>query len=263
VALARSSLSRVMSELRLLIVDDERPAREKVSRLVRADSRYVLVGEAKNGVEALELIEKVAPHVVVLDITMPMVGGFEVLRAVGEARDFDVIFSTASDAHAIRAFEENAADYLVKPYDSVRLQRALDRVFQRRVAGTSLTNLTKLVEASTRQAPSRLVLHTEQGWVAVSVKDISRVSAADKYVSVTVNDSTLTVRSSMRAIQARLDPRLFVRVHRSELVHLDAVASFESFGHGDGLLTLKDGQSVVLSRTFRRHFVESYGKPGR
>lgn len=249
--------------LKLLIVDDERPAREKVARLVAEDARFVVVGQAADGIQALKQLEQLTPDVVILDITMPAIGGFEVLRAWGEPRQFDVIFSTASDAHAVLAFEENAIDYLLKPYDGARMRRALGRVYERRIQGGLGPAWGELLSSPGAGRAQRIVVRTEEGWIGIEQTKISRVSAADKYVSLRVDGQSHIVRSSLKALEQRLDPSAFVRVHRSEIVQVHAVQALSPFGHGDGLLLMKDGESVILSRTYRQQFLALFGeRPG-
>lgn len=252
-----------MTSLSVLIVDDERPARDKIRRHVSSDDRFFIVGEAENGLEALQGIDRLQPDVVFLDVTMPLIDGFDVLRAVGPERRFDVILSTASDRHAILAFEQNAVDYLLKPYDEERMKRALDRVHERRTLGTSPSSLQNLLDRAPLPRAQRLVIRTDEGWVAIDPETISRVSAADKYVTLRTSGKLHVVRSSLKAMQSQLDPALFVRVHRSEIVNMTAVQAVEPFGHGDALLMLSDGESVVLSRTFRQKFMEAFKTKSR
>jgi two-component system, LytTR family, response regulator len=239
--------------LRVLIVDDEAPARAKATRLLAADARFAKVGEAASGLEALRAIEVLAPDVVVLDVQMPGATGFDVLEALGAERRFAVVFSTAHDAHALRAFEAHAVDYLLKPYDAARFARALDKARAQLVGATERERVETLIEG---RAPVRIALRGASGWISVEVASITRLAASGKHVEVFVDGepAPIAVRQTLAAMLARLGPDRFCRVHRSEVVRLDAVVRLEPLSHGDAVLVLRDGSSVVLSRTHRRPF---------
>ena len=239
----------------VLVVDDEQPARARVQRLLRADDRFVLAGQAESGIEALREIERLGPDLLILDVQMPGLDGFEVLEALGPAPPLVVIFSTAHDEHALRAFDAHAVDYLLKPYDGERFQRALDRAHALLLAGrVSDQGFAALAVAAVR----RLVLRTEEGWLALPFDAILRVSAAGKQVCVTTADQRYLVRQSLTTIAARLDPARFVRVHRSEIVNVAAVVRLSPWQHGDGILVLSDGSTVVLTRTHRHSFIRHF-----
>jgi two-component system, LytTR family, response regulator len=242
---------------RVLVVDDERPARATVARLLAGDPRFTLEGEAASGLEALDAIDALHPNLVVLDIQMPAMNGFEMLEALGGERDFALVFSTASDAHALRAFDEHALDYLLKPYDGSRFRRALDRAFTWLAAESKSGGelVDRAVRAALGEGPRRrLVVRTASGWVSVPVADLTRISAANKRVTLHLGAEALLANQSLGSMVERLDPDRFVRVHRSEVVNVDAVARVEPWSHGDAILVLRDGSSVVLSRTYRHAF---------
>ena len=250
-----------MSGYRALIVDDERPARAKVARLLKSDARFETVGEARDGFDALAKIEALRRDLVVLDIQMPGIGGFEVLEALGPETEVVVIFSTAYEQHALRAFEANAVDYLLKPYDAARFKRALDKAHVLLAARTARPGTwSGLIQAAaTKNARNRLVVKSADGaWVTVPLDAIVRITAANKHVSVFTSDGRYLVRQPLSAIAARLDPARFVQVHRSEIVRVDAVSRLEPWTHGDMILVLSDGATVVLTRTHRRAFLERF-----
>jgi two-component system LytT family response regulator len=247
---------------RVLVVDDERPARAKVARLLEGDRRFVLAGEASDGLEALERVEALSPDLIVLDVQMPGIDGFEVLDALGAERDPAIVFSTAHDEYALRAFDANAVDYLLKPYDVDRFRRALDKARAQLAAGRAGGEpVAGLLAAADPGGSRRLVLKTAAGWVPLPLASVLRASAAGKYVEVHSTEGRHLARQSLRALAARLDPARFVRVHRGEIVNVGAVARLEPWAHGDGLLTLSDGSAVVLSRTYRRAFLERFRPP--
>lgn len=245
----------------MLAVDDEAPARAQIARFLASDPRFVLAGEATNGLEALRALEAIAPDVVVLDVKMPRMGGLEVLEALEPERRPVIIFATAFDAHAVRAFDANAVDYLLKPYDRARFARALDKAWAQlsfgELAQRNAASLASAVQTALQAQPrTRLALRTASGWVSVALDELVRISAAGKHVHVFAGGAPLIVRQTLATILARLDPHRFVRVHRSEIVNVEAVASVEPWTHGDAILVLRDGSSLVLSRTYRRAFLE-------
>lgn len=250
----------------VLVVDDEAPARAKVKRFLADAHRFSLAGEAQDGAEAVARIEALKPDLVLLDIQMPGLTGFEVLEALGPERCPEVIFSTAYDQFALKAFDAHAVDYLLKPYDVGRFRKALDKARARLDAGRSdaahLQALLSSVERTREKPLERLLVKTGEAWIALRVDRVSRFSAEDKYVRVFSDEGQHLVRQTLKHLEERLDSRRFVRVHRSELVSLDAVVRLEPWSHGDGLLVLRDGGSVVLSRTYRETFLERWGVEG-
>ncbi|MET0285465.1 MAG: response regulator [Polyangiales bacterium] len=227
----------------VLVVDDERPAREKVVRLLGSDPRFALAGEARNGREALEAILRLRPELVVLDIEMPGLNGFELLEALAGGAQPSVLFSTAFDSHALRAFEAHAVDYLLKPYDAARFQRALDKVYVQRLG-------------IRREQGEQLTLKTvDDGWVQLRQDDVVRISAANKHVCVFTRDARFLLRQPLRELADTLDAR-FVRVHRGEIVNVRHVLRVEPLDHGDALLVMQSGGDVMLTRTYRKPFME-------
>ncbi|MFP2933850.1 LytR/AlgR family response regulator transcription factor [Pyxidicoccus sp. 3LG] len=256
-----------MKRFSVLVVDDEAPARAKVKRLLADDARYLLAGEAVDGTEALARVEALRPDLLVLDVQMPGLTGFEVLEALGPEGSPAVIFSTAYDAFALQAFEAHAVDYLLKPYDAGRFTKALDKAHALLVGGqTDAGRLQSLLEDLSRASPARplerLVVKVGEAWVPLRLDSVWRLSSEDKYVRLHTGQGEHLVRQSLRALEERLDPARFVRVHRGDIVNLDAVARLEPWTHGDGILVLKDGTTVVLSRTWREDFLRRWGMEG-
>ena len=247
--------------VRVLVVDDEAPARAKIKRLLAADPRFTLAGEAADGHAALAAIERLAPDLLLLDVQMPGLTGFEVLDALGPDACPPVVFSTAFDRYAVRAFEAAALDYLLKPYDAARFRQALDRAHARLAAPRAAPALDALL-AQVRPL-ERLLVRVGEAWLPLRLDRVVRLSAEDKLVRVLTDDGEHLVRQPLRALEARLDPARFVRVHRSELVALDAVVRLEPWTHGDALLILRDGSTLVLSRTYREAFLARWGAGGR
>jgi two-component system LytT family response regulator len=208
------------------------------------------VGEAADGLRALDLIEELTPDLVFLDIQMPGLDGFEMLDAVAGEREFIVVFSTAHDEHALRAFDAHALDYLLKPFDGDRFQQALEKALRVLAGGGPRTRPSG--------AGARLVVRSDRGWVAVDPGSVVRASADDKRAILYTTGGEIRVRQGMSALSLKLDAERFVRVHRSEVVRLDAVVRYEPSAHGDGILILTDGSAVVLSRTRREEFLRRF-----
>jgi two-component system, LytTR family, response regulator len=244
--------------MKALVVDDEAPARAKLVRLLRADGRFELAGEADDGIAAVAQIEALRPDLLLLDIQMPGLTGFEVLRAVGAAACPKVIFSTAHDRYALDAFEAHAIDYLLKPYDAERFGVALDKACaQLRAGGGDVTVLEALLArypgAGSRYL-ERLIVKRDDGWVPIALDRVRRLSAEGKHVRVHETGGEHLIRESLAELEARLDPARFVRVHRGDLVNLAFVVRLDALFHGDSVAELDDGTSVVVSRTHRDAF---------
>lgn len=243
--------------LRVLVADDEAPARAKIKRLLKEDPRFALVGEAADGPATVAQVQALRPDLLVLDIQMPGLTGFEVLQALNPPLP-QVIFSTAYDRFALDAFEASAVDYLLKPCDAARFAKALDRAHA--LHGGRTGGALKALMAKVAQAPlERLLVKGEDRWFPVPLKAVRRLCAEGKQVQVHADGAVHVLRTSLAELERRLDPRRFIRVHRGEIIALDAVAHLEPWDHGDGLLVLKDGAKVVLSRTYRAAFLERWG----
>jgi two-component system LytT family response regulator len=247
----------VTEPLRVLVVDDEAPARSKLKRLLAADDRVELVGEAVDGLEAVAKTRSLGPDLLILDIQMPGLTGFEVLEALAVPLP-QIIFSTAYDQYALDAFEASAVDYLLKPYDGDRLRRGLDRAMALRRTGKG-GELKRLVERVAQTPLERLLVEGEKGLEALPLRAILRLESDGKLVRVHTEKGVFELRRALKDLEARLPIQRFVRVHRSTLVALEAVVRLEPWDHGDGLLILRDGNHCVLSRTHRAAFLERWG----
>ncbi|MBI4912046.1 MAG: response regulator transcription factor [Acidobacteria bacterium] len=247
---------------RVLVVDDEAPARAKVKRFLARDPRFELCGEARDGLEALGMVRDLDPALLVLDIQMPGLTGFEVLEQLETPRP-QALFATAFDQHALAAFEAHAVDYLLKPFDEPRFRSALDRAWALLQAGKGEPASVKALLAGLSRRPlERLVVKVEDRWIPIPLRSVRRLSAEGKQVRVHADQGEHLLRRSLQELESRLDPRRFVRVHRSEIVALEAVDHLEPWDHGDALLVLKGGGHLVLSRTYRKAFLEKWGMEG-
>lgn len=242
---------------RVLVVDDEAPARSKLKRMLAADARFAWAGEAADGLEAVAKVRALRPDLLILDIQMPGLTGFEVLEALSSPLP-QILFSTAYDQYALDAFEASAVDYLLKPYDGERLARALDRAASLLGAGKA-GGLKDLLGRVAHVPLERLLVEGERGLEALPLKTVLRLEADGKGVRVHTGTAVFEVRRALKDLEARLPPLRFTRVHRSTLVALEAVQRLEPWDHGDGLLILRDGSHCVLSRTYRATFLERWG----
>jgi len=247
-----------MSRLRVLIVDDEAPARAKLRRYLEADDRAEVVGEAANGLEAVERIESLRPELVLLDVQMPGLDGFDVLAALEDGEAPHIVFVTAHDEHAVRAFEVRALDYLLKPVDRGRLRAALGRVIEAGRPGAAALAVLQDRPASGPRLERFLV--RERGRLRlVSVDDVDWIGAAGNYVELHVGDHTHLVRGTLNELEIRLPGQRFARVHRSTIVNLDRVRELQPWSHGDLLLVLEGGTELRLSRRYRDRIQGVFG----
>ena len=242
------------SEARYLVVDDEALARERLRRLIGKHADAPIIEIARTGEETVQAIAEFEPHVVFLDIQLPDFTGFDVINAIGPEAMPPLIFVTAYDAYAIRAFEVQAVDYLVKPYTEERFQQALSRIHQRQQMPTHRATLDKLLGSLTeleRRYLQRVLVRTRDGYVLVKVADIDWIEAENNYVRLHVGKESHLLREKLSALQARLDPAHFARIHRSTIVNLNRVVRLKPWFSGDYVVTLENGKEVRLSRTFR------------
>ena len=230
--------------MKALIVDDESPARTKLRNFLAEDGRCRVIGEAQNGFQAVELIENRQPDLVFLDIQMPGMTGFDVIETIGVERFPTLIFTTAFDEHAVKAFDVSALDYLLKPYSFERLQTAIDRA-----QGKSSTNLAEFLED--RGPLTRLLVKKGARLVMVRFEQVSHIEAEEKYVRIHLSGEDYLHRMSLTHLEHRLDPQQFVRIHRKTIVNINAVIELTPISHGDYWLKLINGTEVVMSRTFK------------
>jgi two-component system, LytTR family, response regulator len=243
--------------LRVLIVDDEPLGRERIRNALSSDKRIDIVGECADGRSAVEVIRTSAPDLVLLDIQMPEFDGFQVIEEVGPARMPKVVFVTAYDEYAVRAFEVNALDYVLKPVDPERLSAAVGRALavQPDAASTEQRLQAMLGELGrTQRFAPRIVVHEEGGAFFLPTKDIDWIEAAGNYVRIHSRGKQHMMRESLKNLEARLDPQQFVRVHRSAVVNLDSVARVEPWFRGEYRIVLNDGNRLTSSRAYGHAF---------
>jgi len=247
--------------LRVLIVDDEAPARRKLRAHLEAESNIEVVGEAGSGSEALDAIRGQKPDLVFLDVQMPGMTGLDVIEAVGADRMPAVVFVTAYDEYALEAFEVQAVDYLLKPFSAERfrkaLQHAAERIRQRASGAESLEPLLARLLGRERRFLERVLVRDGERLFFVPVREILRLSAEGNYVAVRTASATHLVRETLAGLEERLDPECFARVHRSELVNVGFIQEIQPLFHGDYLIVLRNGDRVRLSRRFQSRLLRS------
>lgn len=253
-----------MAELRVLIVDDEPPARERIRGLL-ADSRDIaIIGECESGLEAVSAIRELAPDLVFLDVQMPGLDGFGVLDALQGERLPALVFVTAYDAYAVRAFEVHALDYLLKPFDRDRFEATLERArhtLSGSIGEAMASVAVPLAEGELDRPPLRRLLGRREGrLIVLRVPEIDYIGSAANYVSLHVGKEHFLVRETLQSLEGRLDPDQFIRIHRSTIVNLDRVQEIEPYFHGDYIVRLRDGQRLTLSRTYRERVQRHLGK---
>ena len=270
------------TEIRALIVDDEALARRGVRQMLAAHPDVTIVGECRGGREALRALDSLQPNLVFLDIQMPEVDGFDVLRQRGAERMPMVVFVTAYDEFAVSAFEAHALDYLVKPLSAKRFHDTMQRVRERmRMAEATglaerlaaLLGSKELPAAPARTDPARrspaarydrrIVVRSAVGEVLVDAAEIDWIEAADYYVRIHAGKREFLVRGSIGAFAERLDPREFVQVHRSAVVRIHCVRQFLPSSRGEAVVVLRDGTRVAVSRRRRAEFAALFRDPRR
>lgn len=245
-----------MKGIRAIIVDDEPLAREGVRLNLEAEPDIDIVGEAGTGEEAVGLIETLRPDLLFLDVQMPGLDGFGVLDAVGAAHMPVTIFTTAYDEFALRAFDAHAIDYVLKPYDAERFHQAVDRARMqlngRRRAHADERLDSLLEELRTRnQYLERLIVRSGGRILILRVTEIDWIEAASNYVRLHAGGREYLLRETMTALEAKLDPMEFVRIHRSTIVRVDRIRELEPLFQGDYVVVLEDSTRLTSSRGYR------------
>ena len=251
--------------LRVVIADDEPPARARLRRLLADHAEITVVAEAVDGASAVQAIEAAAPDLVLLDIQMPELDGFEVLQALDMPRLPAIIFVSAFDQYALRAFRVHALDYVLKPVEPDRLDDALAHARarlaeQRRPAGDA--GVGGLLEELARRTPylTRVPVRGEGRVLVVDLADVDWIAAADNYVTLHAGAREHLVRDTIAHFDRRLDPDRFVRIHRSTIVQIDRIGELQPDFHGDFTVRLKNGTPLALSRTYRARVEERFGR---
>ena len=254
-----------MPEIRVVIVEDEPPARAKLRRFLDAHAGYRIVAEAEDVAGGLAAWRNEKPDLLFLDIELGVENGFDLLARASPPYPL-IVFTTAFHEHALRAFEFAALDYLLKPFDRERFARTLARVAARlSVRGENdgdAANEERLRKLASTPRLKRIVVHERGRSLIVPVDDVQRLSAAGNYVEVHTAVRSYLVRATLARLAQRLDPTQFLRVHRSHLVRADFIAEITPWAHGDLKLTLKDRSELMLSRRYRSVLPEDWAGAG-
>ncbi|MDQ1706899.1 MAG: two-component system, LytTR family, response regulator [Pyrinomonadaceae bacterium] len=253
--------------IRVLLVDDEPLARAMLREMLSSDAHVTIVGESCNGREALAAIRVHSPDLIFLDVQMPEVGGFEVLSALGKGPLPYIIFVTAYDQYAVRAFEVQALDYLLKPFDQERFdvswQRAKAQILRDRNGGGNMDRrilaLLEEMKAGNNYL-ERLVIKTGGRIFFLDTGEIDWIEAEGNYVSVHSAKKSHLLRETISNLEAQLDPKKFVRIHRSAIIRLDFIEELQPWFHGEYRVILQDGTQLTLSRNHREKLQEALGK---
>ena len=261
--------------IRALLVDDEELARRGLTLRLSDFPDIEVCGNCRNGQEALEAVARQKPDVVFLDIQMPGMDGFDVVRKLA-GRDMPaIIFVTAYDQFALKAFEAHAMDYLLKPINAIRLEEAIERLRNAlqikqapkerqklldlvcRLSGKELT-LDQALEDSAGKYPTRLELREGTGVIFIEVTDVDWIDAAGDYMCLHASGDTHVIRTTMKRFEEQLDPENFVRIHRSTLVNWNRVVSVQPHKNGDYNVGLKNGGTLRMSRTYAQKLKPRY-----
>lgn len=241
-------------KVRTIVVDDEPLARERLLKLLRAEDEVEVIGEAGNGREAVELIKRERPDLVFLDVQMPELDGFGVLAELKDDERPAVVFVTAYDKFALKAFDVHAVDYLLKPFDKERfqtaLQRALNHLSREKPEAIHEKLSALLTELRPPQQTDRIAVKADGRVIFVKAGDIDWVEAADNYVSLHVGKESHLLRETMSSIEARL-PKQFLRISRSTIVNSERIKELQPLFHGEYAVILRDGTKLTLSRSHR------------
>jgi two-component system, LytTR family, response regulator len=243
-----------MQLFKVLIVDDERLSRQRIRRMLALEPECEIAGECANGSEAVRTLEKDHPDLVYLDVQMPELDGFEVVRALAQSRPL-IIFTSAYDEYALRAFEVHAFDYLLKPFDRKRfresLQRAKTHLARERSESSDGRLMTLFEQLGARRAPDRIAIRNNGRVVFARIDDIDWIEASDNYVCLHCGKESHLLRETMSQLEARLDPSRFLRVHRSTIVNLDRIRELQPWFRGEYRVILRDGTELTMTRSHR------------
>jgi two-component system LytT family response regulator len=235
--------------IRVLIVDDEPPARRKVRRFLERDGEIGDVREAGSHRDAVQAIEACPPDLVFLDVQLQDGTGFSILDAIAEPHDFEVIFLTAHERHAVQAFDAEALDYLLKPVDPERFEKALERA-KARIGVRRRTVPAGQAEPFTK----RLVVQKAGREIFLAVETLVCADADGNYVQLHTAGAVYTIRTTLDQLARQLDPQQFARVNRSQIVNLDCIKEMQPWFHGERRIVLHDGRELTWTRRFRAAF---------
>lgn len=240
--------------LKILVVDDEPAARKKISSFLKNETGNYQIKEAGNGLEAAEKINEFKPDLVFLDIQMPGMTGFELIKSIGAKNMPAAVFTTAYDQYAIDAFEVNAVDYLLKPFDNTRFQksflRALEEIKLKKNPVKMIENLLVGLETE-KKSIDKFLVKKGQKYFFVPVEKVYCITAEDKYVQVSAESESYLVRETISNLEAKLPSETFKKIHRSAIININYVKEIQPWSHGDFIVILTNGKKLNASRKYR------------
>lgn len=257
-----------MDDLRFtaLIVDDEPIACRRIRRMLRDDPHIEILGECTDGHDALKAIQKRMPDLVFLDVQMPEMDGFQMLQALGQTGLPNVIFVTAYDRYALQAFEVYALDYLLKPFDRERFEKAVKhakaKILQKRSGATNASLISLLDELRGQTSyQDRLMIKKDGRVIFLKTKDIDWIEAEGKYVYLHLGKESILLREGITKMEAALDPGKFIRIHRSTIINVDRVQELQPWFRRDYRVLLRDGTQLMMTSNYRQNLQRAFGKP--
>ena len=251
--------------IRVLIADDKSSAREKIRQMLRQETDIEVIGECAGGLETVSFIEKHKPDLVFLEIQMPDLDGFEILRKIEPGTLPFVIFVTESESFAVKAFEVSALDYLLVPFNKERLQTAVQKARQQ-IENRRNGSLDKLLRAfldklpNGKDYPDKIMLKTAKGISFINTNEVDWVEAAGNYVKLHVKESGHLLRETMNNIESKLNPDKFLRIHRSSLVNIDRIKELQPLFNGDYIVILQNDTELNLSRNYHDRLQRLFDK---
>ena len=253
------------TKIRALIVDDEPLARRRIKSLLAHDQSVDVIGECSDGYKAVTSISELSPDLVFLDVQMPAMDGFEVIKTIGAEQMPTVIFVTAYDQYALKAFEVNALDYLLKPFDRKRFQKTLEKakIMIKGLQNGNVNNqlLSLLGDLRREQKiPERFIIKSGGRVVFLRAEEIDWMCAVGNYVRLQVGRDSHLMRETMTGMESKLDPVSFMRIHRSTIVNLDRVKEVQPWAKGEYVVIMRDGTRLIMSRRYRERLNERLTK---
>jgi two-component system, LytTR family, response regulator len=244
-----------MAKIRVVIIDDESPARRKIRRFLTSEPDFEVVAEASTGIDAVTLIQQENPDLIFLDIQMPGLNGFEVLAALDSDKLPTIVFTTAFDQFALKAFEVHALDYLLKPFEQSRFISVLARAIQlcQKTRPDDLTERMQRLLADLTPRPQyaeRLLVHSGNRAILLAVEKIEWVESAKNYIALHVGKDSYLMRGTIEGFYERLDPAKFIRANRSQIVNIESIKELQPWFHGEYKIILKDGKEISWSRRY-------------
>lgn len=240
--------------MKALIVDDEQPARRKIISFLKSEKGIDQIIEACNGIEAIEKIKSLKPDLVFLDIQMPGLDGFEVIDEIGVEEMPPVVFVTAYDQYAINAFDVNAVDYLLKPFDKERFSKSFHRVSEEiKLKKRKFDDIRLILDdvKKERKSLDRFLVSVGSKYFFVPLREIIYISSAEKYVELHTAKGKYLLRNTMNNVEETLDSEIFARIHRSYIINVEQIQEMQPWSHGDYIVILKNGEKLNMSRRYK------------